>query len=284
MSGDQGAIRNISDTALWVAVYRAHETERPDAVFRDPLARALAGERGERISALTPFMKQNEWSIVARTYLFDKFISEQVARGADLVVNLAAGLDTRPYRLKLPPSLSWIEVDLPEIFDYKARILADEKPACALERIALDLFDDVARESLFQRLGQKAKNALVACEGLLIYLKEEQVSSLAQSLARTPGFARWVFDLQSPGLLELARKNMGQQLDKGDASLRFAPPEGPPYFAKFGWTPFDVGSLLKTAARLKRLPFALRLVALLPESEGAQGKRPWSAVCLMGRK
>src|SRR4051794_2293342 len=42
-------IRNISDTALWVAMYRAWETERPDPVFRDPYARRLAGTRGEEI-------------------------------------------------------------------------------------------------------------------------------------------------------------------------------------------------------------------------------------------
>ncbi|HMC32560.1 MAG TPA: class I SAM-dependent methyltransferase [Candidatus Angelobacter sp.] len=44
------SLRNISDTALWVAIYRARETERPDALFRDPFARKLAGARGEQIA------------------------------------------------------------------------------------------------------------------------------------------------------------------------------------------------------------------------------------------
>jgi len=57
-------IRDISDTARWVAVYRARETERPDAVFRDPFARALAGERGERIAAALPFFEEHAWSIL----------------------------------------------------------------------------------------------------------------------------------------------------------------------------------------------------------------------------
>src|SRR5947209_10178965 len=48
MSDADNPIRNISDTARWAAVYRARETERADAVFLDPLARKLAGERGER--------------------------------------------------------------------------------------------------------------------------------------------------------------------------------------------------------------------------------------------
>src|ERR1700746_2099689 len=65
-------IRNISDTARWVAVYRARETERPDAIFRDPYARALAGERGEQIARAMPFGEQNAWSFIARTWAIDR--------------------------------------------------------------------------------------------------------------------------------------------------------------------------------------------------------------------
>jgi O-methyltransferase involved in polyketide biosynthesis len=65
------------------------------------------------------------------------------------VVNLAAGLDTRPYRLKLSPSLKWIEVDLPAMIDYKEEILATEKPVCVLERFRVNLADVAARRELF---------------------------------------------------------------------------------------------------------------------------------------
>src|SRR5262249_38710240 len=106
-------IRNISDTALWVAVYRARETERPEALCRCPLARKLAGERGEQIARSMQFGERHAWSYVARTWLVDRIVTEQVAQGTDMVVNLAAGLDTRPYRMDLPRSLRWIEVDLP---------------------------------------------------------------------------------------------------------------------------------------------------------------------------
>ncbi len=98
-------IRNVSDTARWVAVYRAEETERADAIFRDPFARRLAGERGEQIAKLMPLGGDNAWSIITRTYLIDEFIKAELQRGADMVINLAAGLDSRPYRMKLPPSL-----------------------------------------------------------------------------------------------------------------------------------------------------------------------------------
>src|SRR5262245_35047424 len=161
MSRTEPVIRTISDTAHWAAIYRARETERPDALFRDPLARRLAGERGEQIFASLPARDRNEWAWVARTFLFDQFITDQVRQGVDLVLNLAAGLDARPYRMPLPASLTWIEVDLPEILAFKEETLRGERPACALERVRLDLSDLSARRSLFERLGKRARKVLV---------------------------------------------------------------------------------------------------------------------------
>src|SRR6201987_797288 len=97
-------IPHISDTARWAAMYRARETEREDALFRDPFARRLAGERGEAIAKATPFHEKHSWSWVTRTYLFDSIISEQVAQGADVVIKLAAGLGRRAYRVGFAPS------------------------------------------------------------------------------------------------------------------------------------------------------------------------------------
>ena len=104
-------VRNISDTARWVAYFRACETQRPDALFRDPYAERLAGELGFHLANTLPEGNKHEWAWVARTYLFDQFLSREIQDGATLVVNLAAGLDARPYRMQLPPTLQWVEVD-----------------------------------------------------------------------------------------------------------------------------------------------------------------------------
>ncbi len=277
-------IRNISDTALWVAVYRARESERPDAVFRDPFARRLAGERGEGIARSMPFGDEVAWSWLARTYLFDSFISEQVQQGADLVVNLAAGLDARPYRMALPSSLRWVEVDLPDILNYKAEILRDEKPKCLLQRVPLDLSDQAARRRVLLELSEGSKNALVVSEGLIIYLAAGEVGALALDLAAVPVFQHLVVDMVSPGLLRYAQKAVGPRLGPSGAALKFGPEEGPSFFERYGWRPVDVRSVLKTAARLKRLPFRFRLMALLPESNRKPGSRPWSAICLFKKQ
>jgi len=64
---DAPLIRNVSDTALWVAAYRALESERPDALFHDPYARELAGERGWRILEGLPKARRTDWPMVVRT-------------------------------------------------------------------------------------------------------------------------------------------------------------------------------------------------------------------------
>lgn len=281
MSGDP-LIRDVSDTARWMAVYRARETARRDAVFRDPFAAALAGERGERIAAALSFADENAWSFTARTYLFDRIVAKQVSLGCDLVLNLAAGLDTRPYRMALPAALRWVEVDLPDILDYKETILRDATPACALERLRLDLSNADARRGLFARLGAGARQILVLSEGLLMYLMRGEVGELAQDLAAPPSVQHWAVDICSPGLLAMLKERMALVSDAG-APLLFAPVEGPLFFPPYGWTPVAVRSLMKTAAKLERLPLALRMFSLLPESSGAQGSRPWSAVCLLAR-
>ena len=275
-------IRNVSDTARWVAVYRARETERTDAMFRDPFARRLAGERGEQIAQSMRAAGTSDWSFITRTYLIDRFVTAKVQEGVDMVVNMAAGLDTRPYRMDLPRSLQWVEVDLDEILTYKEQILGDEKPVCSLERVRLDLANVGARRELFAQLGRRAKKALVITEGLVIYLTAEAVSELAKDLAGVPAFAFWVLDLASPGLMRMLQKRMAQRLNQ--APFKFAPAEGPGFFTRLGWKPADVQSLLKNAAALKRLPFFLWLVSFLPETEKSRRDRPWTGVCLMEKQ
>src|SRR4051794_900619 len=282
MAGTEPLIRDVSDTARWMAIYRARETDRPDAVFRDPHARALAGERGERIA--NAMADDNmQWSVVARTYAFDRFLLKEIANGADLVLNLAAGLDARPYRMELPPTLTWVEVDLPEILDYKQEILAGAQPVCALERVPLDLSNHDARCGLFASLARRFSRTIVISEGLVIYLMPDEVMALARDLADAPGFARWILDVVSPGLLTMIAERAGAMLQEAGAPFLFAPAEGPAFFERAGWQVVGVRSLLKTAASLKRLPMFLRMMAMLPEGPQPAGSRPWSGVCLLGR-
>lgn len=281
MADPSGLVRNISDTALWAAHFRANESKRADALYRDPYAEKLAGARGTQIANTLPDGNKHSWAWVTRTYLFDKFIAREIESGTEMVINLAAGLDARPYRMPLNPSLQWIEVDLPDILAYKQDILAKDTPKCRLERIALDLSNVSGRKDLFVDLNQRASRITVITEGLLIYLAADQVSLLARDLAENQHFQTWILDIASPGLLKMMQKSAGKTLTEVGAPFRFAPPEGPEFFAPCGWFPETVEGLLKVASRFKRPPLFLRLLSKLPENKGPQNDRPWSGVCVL---
>ena len=273
-------IRNIADTALWVAVYRADETARPDALFHDPYARMLAGERGQNIVDGMEAGQKNNWSFIARTWLFDEFIMQHVQQGYEMIINLASGLDTRPYRLALPSTLTWVDVDLPEMTGYMQTMMGTEKPNCELERVGLDLADRMARLTLFNELGTRNKKTLVVAEGLIGYLDESDAGALAYDLSHQRSFRHWVLDLMSPGILPLIQQEMGTLLDEANSPLVFAPEEGEDFFQLFKWKPVESRSKLKTAALLNRLSPEMLAYATLPEPIGPKGAFPWSGVCL----
>ncbi len=248
-------ISHVSDTALWVAMYRAMETDRPDAVFRDPYARRLAGERGEAIVRALPRGREFAWPMIVRTAVMDEVILRVVEHdGVDTIVNLASGLDTRAYRLPLPPGVRWVDVDLPAMSAYKQAQLAGERAACTLEYAAADLTDRAARRALLARIGASARGgrALVVTEGLLVYLTAEQVADLATDLHAQPAVRWWLIDLASPRLLEMLRRSWGVQLSAGNAPMQFAPAEGTAFFAPLGWREAEFRSTGEEAHRLKR--------------------------------
>jgi methyltransferase (TIGR00027 family) len=273
-------LNNITDTALWVAIFRADESERPDAVFHDPFARLLAGERGEKIANAIEFSRKNSWTFVARTFLFDELIRQHIKDGFETIISLAAGLDTRPYHMDLPSTLRWIEVDHAEIIDYKEKILADKKPVCRLESIALDIANRKKRLALFKKIESHSGKTLVICEGLMIYLTEQEAAELADDLSGRPSFRRWAFDLVSPTVLAMSQKEMGTVLKQANITFKFAPEEGESFFEQHGWVHISSHSQMKTAAILKRLPEELLAYAAMPEPEGPIRPFPWAGVCL----
>ncbi len=246
-------IENVSDTARWVAVYRAMETERKDAIFRDPFAARLAGEKGVAIVDSMKRGREMAWTMIVRTAVFDEIILERVRNGGvDQIVNLAAGLDARPWRMwSLPTALRWVDVDFPGILDYKLDMMRDEKPVCRYEAVRLDLREAAKRQALFAQLGAESKRTLIVAEGLLIYLDPEEVAALATDLHRPTSFKWWMFDIAHPKLLEMMKKLWGSDVHER-APFKFAPAEGTKFFEPFGWHEAEFRSNMDEARRFKR--------------------------------
>jgi methyltransferase (TIGR00027 family) len=276
MSSGDVKIHHVSDTAIWVAHYRAVESERPDALFRDNLAGVLAGSRGREIADSvkrpSPF---SQWAVVIRTVIIDGIIQKLVSDGVDTVINLGAGLDTRPYRMKLPETLHWVEVDYANIIDHKHGLLRSEKPGVNLERIALDLSDIKQRRDLFSRLNAKAQNALVLTEGVIPYLTEDQVASLAKDLHGLKNVHGWIAEYYSPQIYPYFKARQKKEQMK-NAPFCFFPANWFDFFRAHGWGSFDVRYLPEEAEKLGRrmpLPWWARLLLRCASKERASRHR-----------
>jgi len=249
------AIRDVSDTALWVAIYRAQESERKDALFNDPYARRLAGERGQQIVDTIPHGHAMSWPMVVRTHVFDEIIQRVLAeQGVDTVLNLAAGLDARPWRLPLPPETHWVDVDLPGMLAHKQQGMAGETPRCRYTARAADLREPGALRAVLDEFAREPRRALVITEGLLIYLEPAQVATLAGELASGTGVRFWLMDLASPMLLQWMERRWKGPRGLQNAPFRFAPAEGTAFFAPHGWREREFHSTWEEAKRLKRMP------------------------------
>jgi methyltransferase (TIGR00027 family) len=256
-SSRAGEISNVSDTALWVATLRGLEGERKDAAFHDPLATQLSGSRGRQIAASMPRSAVVAWSMIIRTAAIDRLVSESLATGIDCVLNLGAGLDTRPYRMSLPPALRWIEVDFPNIVESKNSQLSALTPGCRVERVALDLSDCSSRNALFERLGSESKNALIISEGVLPYLSNEDVASLAEDLHSTACFKNWIMDFDNAGKRRMPRV-WKKRLRA--APFRFQVADWFEFFKKSGWHPHRIITSAQQSVQIRRpYPFAFPL-------------------------
>jgi methyltransferase (TIGR00027 family) len=254
-------IANVSDTAFWVAHYRAVETERPDALFRDPLAKVLAGDRGKAIAESMPVSFFTRQALAIRTCVIDDYIRFALAKGIDAVVNLGAGLDTRPYRMDLPSNLLWVEADYPQVVEYKEERLSLESPRCRLERARVNLANANERRELLANIRARTSKVMILTEGVIPYLSAEEVGSLADDLKAIERVLYWIVDYHSPKIARL-RRRFGLQRRMQNAPFRFTPPDWFAFFRENGWYASEVRYLPEEAERLRRpiqIPLRYRL-------------------------
>jgi len=235
----------VSRTARLTAAARARESRRPDRLFDDALAEALAGPEGfalmERLEAAARppganTSAQNPY-LAIRTRYFDDFVA---AAGASLrqVVLVAAGLDTRAFRLAWPPGTSFYELDRPDLLAAKQVVLdgARASARCRRVTVGVDLtadWDDALVAAGFDR----AAPSLWMVEGLLPYLEESagaRVLATAAALA-APG-SRLGADSVGRAFLESPyTRSYLQALEREHAPWKFGTDEPEAFLAAAGW-------------------------------------------------
>jgi methyltransferase (TIGR00027 family) len=243
-------IENVSDTAFWMAHYRAVESERADALFRDPFAGLLAGDRGRQIARAMPKSAMTGWAVVIRTCIIDDFIRFAITQGTDTIINLGAGLDTRPYRMDLPSSLVWVEADYPDLIEFKEKRLSGERPRCQLERVKLNLTNLSQRRQLLASTDARSKNTLILTEGVVPYLSVEEAASLADDLKTLEHACYWIVEYFSPEVIQYRERLMAQKVR--NVPLKFKPKDWFGFFEEHGWHCKEACYLAEEAKRLGR--------------------------------
>jgi methyltransferase (TIGR00027 family) len=253
MTTDQIPIKDVSDTALWVTYYRAEETDRDDALFKDPLAKLLIDERAQQIAeSMKKTSAHTRHNVVIRTVMIDRFIEDLVTKNAvDAVINLGAGLDTRPYRVQLPKNLNWIEVDFEHLIEFKNKKLVNEKPTVDLKRVSLNLADRALRKFFLKQINTESKNILVLTEGVLPYLTPDQVSELAEDLFEQANIHYWIADHISPMVYKYLQNQKRTQQMK-NAPFLFFPPDWFGFFESRNWKPDRIEYIPELALKLGR--------------------------------
>ena len=245
----------VGTTALGVAMMRAHETERPDHLFTDPLAAAfVAGAGWERPDPATirdsdrsRIGTMAQW-VSARTRFLDDLLSDAAAGGVRQVVLLGAGLDSRAFRLPWPEGVRLFELDTPAMLGFKERVLAERDAQPAAERIVveIDLRDDWVGALRAAGFDATAPVAWVI-EGLLVYLPQDDVDRLLRDVSAlsVPG-SRMGITASSGGSIDAWRDTVG---DEVSALWISAMPEDPEaWMAEYGWTATAYDSRERLAA------------------------------------
>jgi methyltransferase (TIGR00027 family) len=186
-------LRGIGRTALWVAKMRAAEGARPDRLFDDRLAGAFVAAAGlDTVGGLALPPGANEF-LAIRTRFYDDYLREA---GSRQVVVLAAGLDSRAFRLAWPPGVRFFELDLPEVFEFKEAVLAAHGAVAGCTRVVVpaDLRGDWP-EPLRAAGFDPATPTAWLVEGLLLYLTRADNDRLVDTLtALSASGSRLAFD------------------------------------------------------------------------------------------
>jgi methyltransferase (TIGR00027 family) len=181
---DPAVSTGLSMSALWVAHARAEESARSDRLFEDSLAEAFIAAAGsvtppqlkERFGEIYPYIRDH---VAIRTRFFDDYLLEACAAGCRQVAVLAAGVDTRAFRLPWPEGVRLFELDLPEIFTFKEQVLARRgaKPVCQRIVVEADLSEEWSAPLLRAGFRPDEPTAWLA-EGILPFLTEEENDKL----------------------------------------------------------------------------------------------------------
>jgi hypothetical protein len=184
----------LNDEAAWMAACRARESTRPDRILHDPYASGLLGDT---VARFTKTAAGDEFAVGLSTVIVDELLQHAILdRHVHTVVSLMAGLDARPYRLRLPNDLCWIELDREGTLAYKELRLAHLEAACRIERVAIDPVDVKNCYEVLRQVTHNVARGLLLMESTWAYSPGHGLQELADQLPA--GLKSWILGGRLP--------------------------------------------------------------------------------------
>jgi N-methyltransferase len=259
------AMPDESWTALGNATARATETQRADRLFSDHLAQHFIAAAASAIPRLptSDMMAMIGDVIVIKTRFFDEYFHRVCAAGCRQVVVLAAGLDTRAFRLNWPAGLRLFEVDLSDVLEFKEQVLINQaaRPTCERIVVHADLREDwstALRNSGFD-IGHPT--AWLA-EGALGVLTAAECDRLLDEITLLSGPSSWfALDHTHDGSVVTPRlqplfEGTGISLDEMNKGGPTDPTDR--WFVRHGWLPTTYDVVKQAAAYHRPTPVLFR--------------------------
>ncbi len=246
LTGPATSMSGVGLTSRWVAASRALETESPDPLYRDPFARALAGDAGvemlytmRAVGGLAGFTGPDPYLTIRTKFLDDALLGAVRDRKLDQIVVLAAGMDARAFRLDWPHDVTVFEVDRDDVFEHKEQVLGALGARASCDRRVVR--QDLARPwkaSVVDAGFDPTRPAAFLVEGLLYYLEAGQSASLFDTIRQVAAPGSWLgLDAVNPEVL--TSPFMASYVDKLrelGCPWKFGMSDPEAYLAGHGWT------------------------------------------------
>ena len=272
-------VSSIAETALLTAAFRARESARPDALFLDPFARMLAGDRGAALADGAAGPEFWEYAVAVRTRVIDDLLMGLFAEHQiSAVIDIGAGLDARAYRLSIPADVRWIEMDEASTLAYKESILKPFTPQCKIERVAADIAAVQPRREVLSSIGAPC---VILTEGVLSYLPAQVVAELASDCRQAESVRWWILDHGTSTDVEL----ISRAWNISDLALTpargFAPEDVAAFFAQHGWSVTRSYRSRESAVALDRVVPRSALAELVPLMPPVREDRHANSGCVL---
>ncbi|HJP95618.1 MAG TPA: SAM-dependent methyltransferase [Pyrinomonadaceae bacterium] len=248
-------MKPISQTAFYCCGVRMQDAERDKPVCGDVYAKTFMDEDGLRILETFKDETRPNISNVGRHRIIDDLLRQELIADPDLcVVLIGAGFDSRAYRLE---GGTWIELDEPQVIAYKNERLPVSECKNELHRIAIDFSTDSLEEKLSSFAGRRP--VVVVIEGVFMYLEQETIRQLLETLHRLFPQHKLICDLMTRRFFEKYGRTIHEKLTGMGATFRFTIDKPEKAFVQNGYRRIGWFSIVGSAMEFesKKIPAIL---------------------------